>query len=37
VVKMPSPDELVLQVVGQDQPQSYIAASVPYVCPDMPR
>ncbi|MFL6549359.1 MAG: hypothetical protein ACJ8OJ_11740 [Povalibacter sp.] len=37
VVKMPSPDELVLQVVGQDQPQSYIAASVPYVCPDMPK
>lgn len=30
-------DELRLQIVGQDREQSYVAASVPYVCPDMPR
>lgn len=27
-------DELRLQIVGQDHEQSYVAASVPYVCPD---
>jgi hypothetical protein len=36
-VSMPSPNELTLQLIGQDRPQTYIAASVPYVCPDMPR
>jgi hypothetical protein len=36
-VSMPSPNELTLQIVGQDRPQTYVAASVPYVCPDMPR
>jgi hypothetical protein len=36
-VSLPSPDELTLHVVGQEQPQTYIAASVPYVCPEMPR
>jgi hypothetical protein len=36
-VSLPSPDELTLQVIGQEQPQTYIAASVPYVCPEMPR
>jgi hypothetical protein len=35
-VSLPGPNELKLQVVGQD-PQTYIAASVPYVCPDMPK
>lgn len=30
-------DELRLQIAGQDHEQSYVAASVPYVCPDMPR
>lgn len=30
-------DELRLQVAGQDREQTYISASVPYVCPDMPR
>ncbi|MGH8188037.1 MAG: hypothetical protein ACREUC_15865, partial [Steroidobacteraceae bacterium] len=36
-VSMPSQNELTLQIVGQDRPQTYVAASVPYVCPDMPR
>jgi hypothetical protein len=36
-VSMPSPNELTLQIVGQDRAQTYVAASVPYVCPDMPR
>jgi hypothetical protein len=36
-VSLPSPDELTLQIVGQDEAQTYIAASVPYVCPDMPK
>ena len=26
-----------LQITGQDRVQSYITATVPYVCPDMPR
>lgn len=30
-------NEMRLHVVGQEQEQTYIAASVPYVCPDMPR
>lgn len=30
-------DELRLKITGQDREQTYIAASVPYVCPDMPR
>ncbi|HWK75007.1 MAG TPA: hypothetical protein VNQ81_12090 [Povalibacter sp.] len=30
-------DELRLEVAGQDEEQVYISASVPYVCPDMPR
>ena len=36
-IKMPSPDELTLQITGQNEQQTYIAASVPYVCPDMPK
>jgi hypothetical protein len=36
-VSMPSANELTLRIVGQDRPQTYIAASVPYVCPDMPK
>ncbi len=35
-VSLPGPDELTLHIVGQEA-QSYIAASVPYVCPEMPR
>lgn len=30
-------NELRLGVVGRDEEQVYIAASAPYVCPDMPR
>lgn len=36
-LSMPNDDELRLQVVGQDRVQSYVTATVPYVCPDMPR
>ena len=36
-VTMPGPDELTLKIAGQDQQQTYLAASVPYVCPDMVR
>jgi hypothetical protein len=36
-VSMPNDDELRLQVAGQDRVQSYVTATVPYVCPDMPR
>lgn len=30
-------NEMRLHIVGQEEEQTYIAASVPYVCPDMPR
>lgn len=30
-------NNLTLQITGQDRVQTYIAATVPYVCPDMPR
>jgi hypothetical protein len=36
-LSMPNDDELRLQVAGQDRVQSYVTATVPYVCPDMPR
>ena len=36
-VSLPGPNELTLHIVGQERAQTYIAASVPYVCPDMPR
>lgn len=36
-VSLPGPDELTLTIVGQNEAQTYIAASVPYVCPDMPK
>lgn len=36
-LSMPNGDELHLQVAGQDRVQSYVTATVPYVCPDMPR
>lgn len=36
-ISMPSEDELQLQLAGQDKVQSYVSATVPYVCPDMPR
>ena len=37
IVSMPSEQELSLQLVGADKVQTYVTASVPYVCPDMPR
>jgi hypothetical protein len=36
-VSMPRKDQLVLHVAGQDHDQTFIAAIVPYVCPDMPK
>jgi hypothetical protein len=30
-------NEMRLHIVGHEEEQTYIAASVPYVCPDMPR
>jgi hypothetical protein len=36
-LSMPNENELRLQVGGQDRVQSYVSATVPYVCPDMPR
>lgn len=30
-------NNLSLQLAGQDRVQTYVTASVPYVCPDMPR
>lgn len=36
-ISMPSEHEFNLQLAGQDKVQSYVAATVPYVCPDMPR
>lgn len=36
-VELPRPNQLILRIVGQDDDQSFMAASVPYVCPDMPR
>lgn len=36
-LSMPNDDELRLQVAGQDRVQSYVTASVPYTCPEMPR
>lgn len=36
-VAMPRKDQLVLHIAGQDHDQSFTAASVPYVCPDIPK
>jgi hypothetical protein len=36
-VATPSKDELRLRIAGRDRDQTYVAASVPYLCPDMPR
>jgi glyoxylase-like metal-dependent hydrolase (beta-lactamase superfamily II) len=36
-IAMPNENELRLQLAGQDRVQSYVSATVPYVCPDMPR
>ena len=36
-ISLPNENELRLQLAGQDRVQSYVTATVPYVCPDMPR
>lgn len=36
-LSMPNADELRLQIAGQDNVQSFVSATVPYICPDMPR
>ena len=36
-VEMPRPNQLMLRIAGIDEVQSYITASVPYTCPDMPK
>jgi hypothetical protein len=36
-VEMPRPHQLILRLAGQDEAQSFTTATVPYVCPDMPR
>lgn len=34
---LPTPESLTLKVAGIDEIQTYVAASVPYLCPDMPK
>lgn len=36
-VEMPRPNQLILRIAGADHAQSYVAATVPYTCPDMPK
>lgn len=36
-ISMPNENELSLQITGQDNVQSFVTATVPYVCPDMPK
>ncbi|HEY5757645.1 MAG TPA: hypothetical protein VIU34_17575 [Steroidobacter sp.] len=36
-ISLPNENELRLQLAGQDRVQSFVTATVPYVCPDMPR
>jgi len=36
-ITMPNDNELRLQVAGQDNVQSFVTATVPFVCPDMPK
>ena len=37
MVEMPRPHQLVLRIAGRDQAHSYVTATVPYTCPDMPK
>lgn len=37
VLSMSGENDLRLQIAGQDRVQSYVTASVPYLCPDMPK
>lgn len=36
-LSMPNQDELRLHLAGQDTVQSFVTATVPYVCPDLPK
>ena len=36
-ISLPNDNELRLHVAGQDNVQSFVSATVPYVCPDMPK
>lgn len=36
-VEMPRPHQLILRIAGRDEEQSYVSATVPYTCPDMPK
>lgn len=36
-VTLPSKNEMTLRIAGQDREQTFVAASVPYLCPDLPR
>lgn len=36
-IELPGPDQLVLKIRGLQTVESFVAPSVPYLCPDMPR
>jgi hypothetical protein len=36
-VELPNPNQLTLRIAGRDDAQTFVKASIPYVCPDMPR
>jgi hypothetical protein len=36
-ISLPRPDQLVLKVRGLQDERTFVQATVPYVCPDMPR
>lgn len=36
-VAIPRRGQMILQIAGQDRQQSFVSASAPYVCPEMPR
>lgn len=36
-VSLPRRGQMVLKIAGQDREQTFVLASAPYVCPDMPR
>lgn len=36
-LSMPNQDELRLHLAGQDTVQSFVTATVPYLCPDLPK
>ena len=36
-VTVPRRNQMALRIAGKDREQSFVLASAPYVCPDMPR